>query len=147
MGLRYRKQIRVTDGVKLNISKSGLSTSIGKPGATVNLSSRGTRATVGIPGTGLSYSRLTPRRRKAKVTKAEVKELRKETKRNLGFSEKEMKTFERLARANPVHMSHLSDPEIKAIVRYHRKREKRASIFLIIFIAAGLFCMALLRSK
>lgn len=60
MGLRFRKSIKLFPGVRINLSKSGISTSIGKPGATVNLSERGVRGTVGIPGTGLSYSeRLT----------------------------------------------------------------------------------------
>ena len=40
----------------MNLSKSGVSASIGRPGATINVSERGTRGTVGIPGTGLSYS-------------------------------------------------------------------------------------------
>lgn len=56
MGFRFRKSIKLLPGVKLNFSKSGVSTSIGVPGATVNLSKRGTRGTVGIPGTGVSYS-------------------------------------------------------------------------------------------
>ena len=55
MGFRFRKSIKLLPGVKLNISKSGLSTSIGGPGATVNFSKRGTRRTVGLPGTGLSF--------------------------------------------------------------------------------------------
>lgn len=44
-------------GVKINISKSGLSTSVGPRGATVNIKpGRKTRANVGIPGTGISHS-------------------------------------------------------------------------------------------
>ena len=56
MGFRFRKTIKLFPGVKLNFSKSGVSTSVGVPGATVNLTKRGTRGTVGIPGTGVSYS-------------------------------------------------------------------------------------------
>ena len=56
MGFRFRKSIKLFPGVRLNLSKSGVSTSIGRPGATINIGQRGTRATVGIPGTGLSYS-------------------------------------------------------------------------------------------
>lgn len=59
MPLRFRKSFKVAPGVKLNLSKSGISTSVGKRGATVNFSKRGTRATVGLPGTGLSYSTST----------------------------------------------------------------------------------------
>jgi len=62
MGFRFRRRLRVMPGVHLNLSKSGVSTSIGRRGATLNLSSKGTRTTVGLPGTGLSYqSRRTPR--------------------------------------------------------------------------------------
>ena len=56
MGFRFRKSIRILPGVRLNLNKSGISTSIGAPGATVNISKRGTRGTVGLPGTGISYS-------------------------------------------------------------------------------------------
>ena len=56
MGFRFRKSIKLFPGVRLNLSKSWVSASIGRPGATVNLSKRGTRGTVGIPGTGISYS-------------------------------------------------------------------------------------------
>ena len=56
MGFRFRKSIKLFPGVRVNLSKSGISTSIGKPGATINLSRRGTRGTVGIPGSGISYS-------------------------------------------------------------------------------------------
>lgn len=56
MGFRFRKSFRLLPGIRLNLSKSGMSTSIGRRGATVNLSERGARGTVGLPGTGLSYS-------------------------------------------------------------------------------------------
>lgn len=56
MGFRFRKQIKVVPGVKLNLSKSGVSTSIGKAGATVNVGKNGIKTTVGIPGSGMSYS-------------------------------------------------------------------------------------------
>lgn len=56
MGFRFRKSISIIPGVRVNLSKSGVSTSVGKPGATVNFSTRGTRTTIGLPGTGVSYS-------------------------------------------------------------------------------------------
>lgn len=56
MGLRFRRSFKVFPGVRLNVSKGGLSTSFGVHGATLNVGKRGVRATVGIPGTGLSYS-------------------------------------------------------------------------------------------
>ena len=56
MALKFRKRIKIAPGINLNLSKSGVSTSIGKPGATINVGKRGVRATLGIPGTGVSWS-------------------------------------------------------------------------------------------
>ncbi|WP_370559406.1 DUF4236 domain-containing protein [Edwardsiella tarda] len=56
MPLRFRKTFTLFPGVRLNVSKQGISTSIGGPGATVNIGRKGIRATVGLPGTGLSYT-------------------------------------------------------------------------------------------
>lgn len=56
MGWGFRKSIKLAPGVRLNLSRSGISTSFGGRGATVNIGQKGTRATVGIPGTGISFS-------------------------------------------------------------------------------------------
>jgi hypothetical protein len=56
MGFRFRRSFRVFPGLKVNLSKSGVSTSIGTRGAWFTIGPRGTRTTVGIPGTGLSYT-------------------------------------------------------------------------------------------
>ncbi|HXF53464.1 MAG TPA: DUF4236 domain-containing protein [Hyphomicrobiaceae bacterium] len=55
-GFRFRKSIGVAPGLRINLSKSGVSTSVGGKGATVNVG-MGRRPTInlGIPGTGLSY--------------------------------------------------------------------------------------------
>jgi Protein of unknown function (DUF4236) len=56
MGFRFRKIISVIPGVKVNLSKSGASTSIGGRGATVNVGTSGKKTvTLGIPGSGMSY--------------------------------------------------------------------------------------------
>ena len=54
-GLRFRKTFSVLPGVKFNVSKTGVSTSLGGNGATVNVGTRSRTVTLGIPGTGLSY--------------------------------------------------------------------------------------------
>lgn len=59
MGFRYRKTIKIMPGVKLNLSKSGVSTSLGRRGATVNIGHGRVKSTVGLPGTGMSYSKST----------------------------------------------------------------------------------------
>ena len=57
MGFRFRKSIKLAPGVRLNLTKKGISSlSVGKRGATVNVGKKGTRGTVGLPGSGLSYS-------------------------------------------------------------------------------------------
>lgn len=57
MGFRFRKSVKIMPGVRLNFSKSGVSTTLGTRGASLNIK-RGRKAkmTVGVPGTGLSYS-------------------------------------------------------------------------------------------
>lgn len=55
MGLRFRRSVRLFPGVRLNFSRSGVSTSIGVRGASVTLGQRGVYGNVGIPGSGLSY--------------------------------------------------------------------------------------------
>lgn len=56
MGWRFRKSIRILPGVRINLSKSGISTSVGPRGAKVTFGPNGTYVNAGIPGTGL-YTR------------------------------------------------------------------------------------------
>jgi hypothetical protein len=58
MGWRFRNSVKLFPGVKLNFSKSGISTSVGGPGATINFGKQGTRSTLGLLGSGISYSKL-----------------------------------------------------------------------------------------
>jgi len=56
MGFRFQKRIKILPGVYINLSKSGVSASVGGRGATVNVGADGRRMiTLGIPGTGMSY--------------------------------------------------------------------------------------------
>src|SRR5947199_9634789 len=59
MPWRFRRSIRILPGVKLNFSKSGVSTSVGARGAHVTLGHGKIRTTVGIPGSGISYTTTT----------------------------------------------------------------------------------------
>lgn len=56
MSWRLRRSVRILPGVRLNFSRSGVSTSIGGRGATINIGKRGVRTTIGLPGTGVSWS-------------------------------------------------------------------------------------------
>lgn len=57
MSFRVRKSYTLFPGVKINLGKRGVSTSVNVGGITLNLSKRGVRASGTIPGTGLSYSK------------------------------------------------------------------------------------------
>ncbi len=55
--MRLRKTFKLFPGVRINLSGSGVSTSIGPKGATVNIKpGRSPRTTVGIPGAGISHT-------------------------------------------------------------------------------------------
>jgi hypothetical protein len=56
VGFRFRKSLRIAPGIRLNLSRSGPSLSLGGRGFHYNVGAKGTRVTVGIPGTGLSWS-------------------------------------------------------------------------------------------
>ncbi len=57
MAFRFRKALSVLPGVKVNVTKRGLSSvSMGRKGAMINLGKSGrVKQTVGLPGSGLSY--------------------------------------------------------------------------------------------
>lgn len=56
MPLKMRKSFKVAPGLRVNVSKSGMSASAGGKGYTVNAGKKGARQTVSAPGTGMSYS-------------------------------------------------------------------------------------------
>lgn len=59
MGLRFFRRKQLFPGVRLNLSKSGPSISLGVRGAHVTAGRRGVTRTVGIPGTGIFYTSRT----------------------------------------------------------------------------------------
>jgi len=56
VGFRFRRSVRVLPGIRLNLSKSGASVSLGGRGFHYTIGSKGTRTTVGLPGTGLFWT-------------------------------------------------------------------------------------------
>lgn len=54
--MRYRNRIKIAPGINLNLSKSGISTTVGPKGANLNFGKGGTHLNTGIPGTGI-YNR------------------------------------------------------------------------------------------
>jgi hypothetical protein len=61
MGLRFRRRVSLLPGLRLNLSKSGASISVGHKGAWVTVGPRGRRMTVGLPGTGLYWTETAKR--------------------------------------------------------------------------------------
>lgn len=57
MGFNFRKSINLGFGSRLNLSKSGIGTSIGIKGARIGAGPKGTRVTGSVPGTGLYYTK------------------------------------------------------------------------------------------
>ena len=55
MSWRFRKTFKVMPGVKLNLSRHGVSTTFGKGPFSTNVGPRGVYSNVNIPGTGISY--------------------------------------------------------------------------------------------
>jgi len=55
MSWRFRQSFKILPGLKLNLSKTGLSASIGGAPFTFNMGRRGLMATASIPGTGISF--------------------------------------------------------------------------------------------
>lgn len=56
MPFRFRRIIPLGKGFRINLSKSGISSSIGGKGFTLNVGKRGIRPTISAPGTGLAFT-------------------------------------------------------------------------------------------
>ena len=56
MPVRFRRTFTLFPGVKVNVSKGGMSITVGKKGFHLNFSKRGVRQTTGLPGTGISHT-------------------------------------------------------------------------------------------
>jgi hypothetical protein len=54
MAFRFQRRIKIAPGLRLNISKSGVSVSAGPRGASLTAGTRGLFANAGLPGTGMS---------------------------------------------------------------------------------------------
>src|SRR5437879_2047050 len=73
MGFRFRRSFKLIPGIRINLSKTGVSTSLGTRGAWFTIGPRGTRATVGLPGTGISYTEQSSAPRLGGTTISDVK--------------------------------------------------------------------------
>lgn len=56
MPIRFRRSFTLFPGVKVNVSKGGMSITVGRKGFHLNFSRRGVKQTVGLPGSGISQT-------------------------------------------------------------------------------------------
>ena len=63
MPFRFFQRFRIAPGLRLNVSKGGISLSAGPRGAQFTIGTSGTRATAGLPGTGLHYTVHNPHKK------------------------------------------------------------------------------------
>lgn len=57
MSLRFRRTMKIAPGVRLNLTKTGISARVGPKGAGVTVGTSGTTVSSGIPGSGLHVSK------------------------------------------------------------------------------------------
>jgi hypothetical protein len=55
MEFRFQKRIKILPGLRLNVSKTGISWTVGTRGASVTSRDGNLTGNVGLPGTGVSY--------------------------------------------------------------------------------------------
>ncbi len=80
MPIRFRRTLKIAPGVKLNFSKSGVSTTVGPKGFHFTFGKRGVRRSVSIPGTGVSeVDYVDKKHQEAAEEKKEKAASRKET--------------------------------------------------------------------
>jgi hypothetical protein len=60
MPLHFSRRLSLVPGLRVNLSKSGASLSLGHRGAWWTVGPRGGRATLGVPGTGLFWTEKVP---------------------------------------------------------------------------------------
>ncbi len=56
MPLRFRRSLKILPGIRLNLSRSGVSAAVGGRGARITVGHGRVRESVGLHGTGISYS-------------------------------------------------------------------------------------------
>ena len=98
MPVRFRRTFTLFPGVKVNVSKGGMSITVGRKGFHLNFSKHGVRQTTGLPGSGISHtsylfknddeeddekSRKEPEKQSAAEEKSDEKPKQQSTKRTM----------------------------------------------------------------
>ncbi len=72
MPIRFRRTFRVLPGVRVNVSRHGISTTVGPRGMHLTFNRYGVRQDVGVPGTGLSEYSYIARNNRRKAAEEEA---------------------------------------------------------------------------
>lgn len=77
MGLRFYKSFKILPGVRMNVSKSGISWTLGSKAVKLNTGKRGTYLNLSVPKTGLSWrERLDKKDNKKKTSATKIEPLK-----------------------------------------------------------------------
>jgi len=87
MAFRFRRTIKIAPGVRLNLTKKGISARLGPRGLGVTTGTSGTTVSAGIPGSGLHFSQKINNQTVASTQEvsAEVKSFEKPSTQGLGM--------------------------------------------------------------
>jgi tetratricopeptide (TPR) repeat protein len=101
-GLRFRKSIQLLPGVKINLSKTGASVSIGPRGARLIVGRGRPQVSLDLPGTGIYFRRAVGSSEDEDETKATRKDASQEGKDKKGAKEQDQKQQESTEPQKPV---------------------------------------------
>lgn len=143
MGFRFRRSVKILPGVRLNLSGSGASVSLGPRGFRYTVGSKGTRVTAGIPGTGLSWSQYTPHSN-SRPNASEFFDYssQPETEVPIGVGQPALR---RIESASAEKINAFSTSELAPILNAANRRLQFASLILLISVL--LFVLALVHGN
>lgn len=143
MGFRFRRSVKILPGVRLNLSGSGASVSLGPRGFHYTVGSKGTRVTAGIPGTGLSWSQYTPHSKsRPSVPEFFDHSSQSETEMPIGAGEPALRPIES---ASAEKINAFSTSELAPILNAANHKLQFASLILLISVL--LFVLALVHGN
>jgi hypothetical protein len=68
MAIRFSKRVKIAPGINLNLSKSGVSTTVGPKNASLNVGKKGVHVNASVPQTGLSVRQRVGQRRRGRAS-------------------------------------------------------------------------------
>ncbi len=149
MGWIFRKKIGIGKLLKLNVSSSGVSATIGVKGASVNIGKKGIYANAGIPRTGL-YSRIkltNKRNQKQSIPHEEFHQYFQKEEKMREDIEKSMRISERSSTPITIDDLSLFDPLFPNAVEYVINNENTSIYGLKSHFNIGYYRAEILRDQ